>query len=133
VWRTQTGDYLIEGRVGYFSRDSGVTKSLLHGAQNKVLDSAGASIVPAAFSRVSKTGEPLEIFVQPTAYSIEDEQGLTNIHAVVGDSLYAYHYREIDGREEVKSAVKLTRLVLVEDAQVPIEVLAGASIAPSAR
>src|SRR5215210_6255643 len=80
VWLTRDGDYLLEGAGASLPDWARVAHG--HG---------GEPVRPAAYYLVTPGGEVRQAFSGPIAYGLDDERGLSDIHAVSGDTLVSYH------------------------------------------
>jgi hypothetical protein len=79
IWLTPNGEYLVQGPAASLPKWAGAIRS------------PGDPIQPATFYLVTPEGEVSRAYSEPLEYSVDDERGLTNIHAVSGDSLVATH------------------------------------------
>jgi len=79
IWLTPDGEYLVQGPGALLPDWTGVVRGL-----------NGESVRPAKFYLVTPAGEVSRAFSEPLEYSVDDERGLSNIHAVSGDSLVSY-------------------------------------------
>jgi len=74
------GEYLVQGPSAPLPDWAGVVRG-----------NGGDPVRPAKFYLVTPAGEVSRAFSEPLEYSVDDERGLSNIHAVSGDSLVSYH------------------------------------------
>ncbi len=97
IWKTPEGDYLLQGALE--------TLPLI----TRVELPSGEQIDQAApYYHVSAAGHVQRVYSAPMAYSLDDTLGITNIHVVIDNSLYALHWISHDENAPV---VK-TQLVL---------------------
>ena len=79
IWLTPDGEYLVQGAGSLLPDWAGVVRDL-----------NGELVRPAKFYLVTSAGEVSRAFSEPLESSVDDEAGLSNIHAVSGDSLVSY-------------------------------------------
>ena len=108
AWRTREGHTLLEGQPASLPEDAAAA----------ILESSGVEVQPAEYRCVSDAGEVIAHFGPPIPYSLDDELGVTSIHAVVADRLMAFYFRRVRA-PEVTSRVELDGLVPLEPSQVP--------------
>jgi hypothetical protein len=109
IWLTPDGDYLVEG-----------TAAPLSDYAEAVRGPDGGPVRPAKFYLVTPAGEVTQAFSEPFEYSVDDERGLTSIHAVSGNALISYRVVEhlwLDLR--VQSEVEVAGLTPVEAGKAP--------------
>ena len=80
AWLTTHGEYLLQGPSASLPRWAAA-----------LCDRDGNPICPARFYVVTARGEVSRTFSEPLGYSVGDERGVTNVHAVSGDSLVSFH------------------------------------------
>ncbi len=109
IWLTPDGEYLVEGE-----------RCRLPDWAGPVRGPGGEPVRPARFYLVTPGGEVRRTFSEPIEYSIDDEIGLSSIHAVSGDALLRYHIRQHrwDG-PEAGSEVELAGLRAIGAGTVP--------------
>jgi hypothetical protein len=83
IWLTPDGEYLVQGPGAVLPDWAAVVRGL-----------NGESVGPAKFYLVTPAGDVSQAFSEPLEYTVDDERGLSNIHAVSGDSLVSYHVIE---------------------------------------
>ena len=114
LWITPERDYLVEGE----------SCSLPDGAEIAG-DPGSPSLRPAKFYLVSKEGEVKCAYSEPRSYGIDNELGLTNIHAISGDTVQVYHCREFWGPgrppDEVSSRVLIAGLCPIDLEEMPFD------------
>ena len=79
LWRTLDGNYLIEGAREGLPPEIELPNSI-QSAFKYYLVTPMANIV--------------EIYSHPISYAIDDVQGFSNIHNVIGSSLYKFHWKD---------------------------------------
>ena len=80
IWLTPTGEYLVQRLI-----------APLPNWASAIIDASGDRIQPAKFYLVTSTGVVSKAFSSPIEYSVDDQRGLTNVHAVIESSLVSYH------------------------------------------
>ena len=109
IWITPDGDYLVQGPA-----------ARLPDSAEAVRDRNGELVRPARFYLVTPAGEVSQAFSEPLEYSVDDEAGLSNIHAVSGDSLFSYHVIEhLWLGQRVESRVELAGLTPADAESAP--------------
>jgi hypothetical protein len=113
-WITPERDYLVEGKK--CSLPQGVT----------IASSDGSTpLCPAKFYLIDERGEVKSAYSEPLEYGIDNEHGVTNIHAVVGDTLLSYYWKEFVGPvappDEITSRVILTGLRSIARDELPFD------------
>jgi hypothetical protein len=113
IWKTHDGNYLVQGV-------SEPVKDLLG---QPIQRADGTPIAAgAAFALLTPTGELATRYSTPLAYSLDDEWGICNIHCVIANRLYSFHWTEYTWRERrvlLSEQVVLSGLATVTPAAVP--------------
>lgn len=109
IWRTPNGEYVVQMPIARLPDWAGA----IHGPNLE-------PIQPARFYLVTPDGVVGKAFSEPIEYSVGDERGLTNIHAVAGDSLIAFHVVDhVSLGLRIESRVEITGLTPGEAGMAP--------------
>ncbi len=85
IWKTPEGDYLLQGALETLPLNTRVELP-----SGEPIDQA------APYYHVSAEGQVQRVYSAPIAYSLDDTLGITNVHVVIDDSLYALHWISYD-------------------------------------
>lgn len=84
TWRTTAGTFLVSGRATRIP--------FIHGGVG--LDGGERFEEAAAFYEISESGELVKKYNEPYPFSIEDEMTVSDIHHVIGDTLYRFYWSQ---------------------------------------
>ena len=111
IWKTAEGNFLLQGGVELIPLSSSI-----HLPQGESIDAS------YKYYYVAPDGRVIKVYSEPLPYSIDDTQGICNIHLVVGSKLYAFHWIEHDVHEPVvKEAMILSDLEACDPGALPFD------------
>jgi len=111
IWKTPDGNYLLQGAASPIPMEV------------KIVLRDGESVAAAAkYYLVSPAGHVLREFGAPTAYSFEEDLGISDIHCVVDRRLLSFHWIDRDARGPVvNERLELADLMACDPGGVPFE------------
>ena len=111
IWKTPDGNYLLQGVASPIPMEV------------KIVLRDGESVAAAAkYYLVSPAGRVLREFGAPSAYSFEEDLGISSIHCVVDRGLSSFHWidRDMSG-PVVNERLELADLMACDPGGVPFE------------